>query len=63
MTTSLEFRSGILAQYPDVFTPEVLRALEALAPHNERRRERMAARTALRKRRHAQGEPGTSMAP
>ena len=56
MTTSLEFRAGILAQYPDVFTPEVLRALEALAPLNERRRERMAARTALRKRRHAQGE-------
>ncbi len=56
MTTSLEFRSGILAQYPDVFTPEVLRALEALAPLNERRRERMAARTALRKRRHAEGQ-------
>ncbi|MCE1203069.1 MAG: hypothetical protein LWW79_00445 [Holophagaceae bacterium] len=56
MTTSLEFRAGILAQYPDVYTPEVLRALEALAPLNERRRERMAARTALRKRRHAKGE-------
>jgi len=56
MTTSLEFRAGILAQYPDVYTPEVLRALEALAPLNERRRERLAARTALRKRRHAEGE-------
>jgi len=56
MTTSLEFRAGILAQYPDVYTPEVLRALEALAPLNEHRRERMAARTALRKRRHAKGE-------
>lgn len=56
MTTSLEFRAGIQAQYPDVYTPEVLRALEALAPLNERRRERMAARTALRKRRHAEGE-------
>jgi len=56
MTTSLEFRAGILAQYPDVYTPEVLRALEALAPLNERRRERMAARTALRKRRHEKGE-------
>jgi len=56
MTTSLEFRAGILAQYPDVFTPEALRALEALAPLNERRRERMAARAALRKRRHGKGE-------
>ncbi len=56
MTTSLEFRAGTLAQYPDVYTPEVVRALEALAPLNERRRERMAARTALRKRRHANGE-------
>ncbi|MBK9796732.1 MAG: malate synthase [Holophagaceae bacterium] len=56
MSTALEFRSGILTQYPDVFTPEVLVALEALAPLNERRRERMAARTALRKRRHERGE-------
>ena len=56
MTTTLEFRSGILADYPDVYTPEVLRALEALAPLNARRRERMAARTALRKHRHAKGE-------
>ena len=56
MTISLEFRAGILARYPDVYTPEVLRALEALAPLNERRRERMVARTALRKHRHAKGE-------
>ncbi|MFN7958534.1 MAG: hypothetical protein U0P46_09460 [Holophagaceae bacterium] len=56
MTTSLEFRAGILARYPDVYTPEVLRALEALAPLDARRRERMAARTALRKRRHERGE-------
>lgn len=39
-----------------MYTPEVLRALDVLAPLNERRRERMAARTALRKRRHAKGE-------
>jgi malate synthase len=72
MTTTLEFRSGILAKYQDVFTPEVLRALEVLAPLNQLRRERMAARTALRKRRHEHGErigfldpasliPGTSI--
>ena len=51
MTTSLEFRKGILADYPDVYTPEVLLALEALAPLNERRRVRMAARTARRQQR------------
>ena len=56
MTTTLEFRSGILTAYPDVYTPQVLQALEALAPLNQRRRERMAARTALRKRRIEQGE-------
>ena len=72
MTTSLEFRAGILAKYPDVYTPEVLRALEVLAPLNERRRERMAARTACRKQRAEQHErigfldsasliPGTSI--
>ena len=56
MSTTLEFRKGILADYPDVFTPEVLLALEALAPLNERRRVRMAARSALRQRRHEKGE-------
>ncbi len=56
MVTTLEFRSGILAGFPDVYTPEVLRALEALAPLNQRRRELMAQRTARRQRRHEQGE-------
>src|SRR5664279_5259899 len=51
MTTSLEFRKGILADYPDVYTLEVLLVLEALAPLNERRRVRMAARTARRQQR------------
>lgn len=51
MTTTLEFRAGILADYPDVYTPEVLCALEALAPLNARRRDLMALRTARRKRR------------
>ncbi|MBP1772475.1 MAG: aceB [Holophagaceae bacterium] len=51
MTMSLEFRSGILVAYPDVYTPEALRALEALAPLDARRRELMALRTARRKRR------------
>ncbi len=55
MTTTLEFQSGILNDYPDVFTPEALRALKVLAPLNQRRCERMAARTALRKYRHENG--------
>jgi len=56
MTNALEFRGGILAKYPDVYTPEVLRALEALAPLNARRRELLAMRTARRKRRADMGE-------
>ena len=63
MTTILEFRDGVLADYPDVYTPEVLRALEALAPLDQRRRERMAARTALRKRRAEKGERITFLDP
>ena len=51
MPSTLEFRDGVLSTYPDVYTPEALAALEALAPLDLRRRERMAARTALRKRR------------
>src|SRR5512133_3346695 len=45
MTTTLEFRDAVLSTYPDVYTPEVLRALDV------RRRARMAARTARRKQR------------
>ena len=51
MIPTLEIRSGILKDYPDVYTPEVLAALEALAPLNQPRRERMAARAARRKQR------------
>ncbi|WP_257309985.1 hypothetical protein [Geothrix fuzhouensis] len=56
MTTTLEFRDAVLSSYPDVYTPEAIRALEALAPLDDRRRERMAARLALRKRRAEAGE-------
>ncbi|WP_306591515.1 hypothetical protein [Geothrix sp. 21YS21S-4] len=56
MTTTLEFRAGVLADYADVYTPEVLRALEALAPLDDRRRGRMAARLARRKARAQAGE-------
>ncbi len=30
MTTPLEFRDAVLSAYPDVYTPEAIRALEAL---------------------------------
>ena len=32
----LEFRSNVLAAYPDVLTPEAVAALEALAPLDAR---------------------------
>ena len=57
MSHTLEFRAGILEAYPDVFTPEVLAALEALAPLDARRRELLAQRTARRKARAEGHEP------
>ena len=57
MTSILEFRPGLLAAYPEVFTPEALAALEALAPFNERRLELMAERTARREARARLREP------
>ena len=56
MTSPIECRPGIRVGYPDVYTPEVLRALEALAPLDEARRALMAARTARRKGRAEKGE-------
>ncbi len=56
MTPTLEFRDAVLSSYPDVYTPEAIRALETLAPLDDRRRERMTARLALRKRRAEAGE-------
>ncbi len=56
MASTLTFRNTVLTNYSDVYTPEALRALEALAPLNEYRLELMAQRTARRKRRHERGE-------
>ncbi|WP_243294188.1 hypothetical protein [Geothrix mesophila] len=53
---TLEFRDAVLSTYPDVYTPEAIRALEALAPLDDQRRERMAARLARRKQRAETGE-------
>ncbi len=41
---TLVIRNGLEASYPDVYTPEALSALEALAPFNAARKELMAAR-------------------
>jgi len=47
MTRILEFRATT-GKYPDLYTPPVVAALEALAPFNRDRREVMAARIARR---------------
>jgi malate synthase len=48
MPRLLEIRTSVSRNYPDVYTPAVIAALEALAPLNRDRRRLMAARTARR---------------
>ena len=48
MTGRLEYRAGVRAAYPDVYSPAATDALEALAPLNGDRRDLMAARIARR---------------
>jgi malate synthase len=48
MTPRLDYRSGVLEEYPDVYSPAALEALEALAHLNRDRRGLMARRTARR---------------
>jgi malate synthase len=57
MQGALEFRDGVVAAYPDVFTEAALAALAALAPLNRDRREVMAGRIARRRERAASGLP------
>ena len=56
MSTSLLFRSGVRTDYADIYTPEAVRALEALAPLNARRLELMAERAGRRAARFQRGE-------
>jgi len=56
MSTPLQFRSGVRSDYADIYTPEAIRALEALAPLCGRRRELMAERILRRAARHDRGE-------
>ncbi|MEX2465751.1 MAG: malate synthase [Gemmatimonadota bacterium] len=44
----LEYRTGVREAYPDLFTPEALNALKALAPFNEDRLRVMTRRTRRR---------------
>lgn len=48
---TLEFRAGVRNAYPDVYTPEAVAAIEALAPLNRDRISMMTARTARRRAR------------
>jgi malate synthase len=56
MPTPLQWRSNVLESYPDLFSPEVLQALDLLAPFNRERNELMAARINRRQARAKAGE-------
>ena len=51
----LEYRTGVREAYPDLFTPEALTALEALASFNRERLDVMARRTQRRAERAREG--------
>ena len=51
----LEYRTGVREAYPDLFTPEALTALEALASFNQERLDVMARRTQRRSGRAREG--------
>jgi len=55
-TPTLEIRARLEREYEDVYTPEVLDALRALAGFNERRRRLMRERIERRARRTREGE-------
>jgi malate synthase len=53
---ALEFRKTVRTDYPDVFTPEAVRALEALAPFDADRKQLMRQRIERRSRRALLGQ-------
>ena len=53
---ALEFRKTVRADYPDVFTPEAVRALEVLAPFDADRKQIMHQRIERRSRRAVLGQ-------
>src|SRR5262245_13420883 len=54
--SELEFRGNVRTAYADIYTPEVLRALEALVRFEGDRREVMAGRIARRRERASKGQ-------
>jgi malate synthase len=56
MTRALELRDGLVTAYPDVLTPQALKALEALAPLNRYRLELMHERSERRLARARNGQ-------
>jgi len=56
VATTLRFRDNLLEEYSDVYTPEALAALEALAGFNSEQKALMAARIRRRARRFARRE-------
>ena len=53
----LEIRRAAQTDYPDIFTPEVIAALNTLAPLDDTRKDVMARRLSRRRTRAAQREP------
>ncbi len=52
MNQNLQIRNNLLELYPDIYTPEALSSLAALAPFNKDIREVMASRIARRAERY-----------
>ncbi|MET0619944.1 MAG: hypothetical protein ABW056_06680, partial [Thermoanaerobaculia bacterium] len=55
MSGTFQFRHGLLAAYPDVYTAAARTALAALAPLNRDRRRIMTERSTRRSQRALQG--------
>jgi len=62
-TTRLRVRDNLLAEYEDVYTPQALAALEALAVFNREQKTLMAKRIERRARRFREREPITFIDP
>ena len=61
--SGLQIRGNLERRYPDVYTPQALAALEALAPLEAQRRELMAARIRRRAARAREGQRITFLDP
>src|SRR5688500_19052709 len=59
----LQIRGNLERRYPDVYTPQALAALAALAPLDQTRRELMAARIRRRAARAREGQRITFLEP